>query len=379
MAWGDQTESVPKEEDVNARGTAGRLPVGLASLALVAGCASGASPTPVPATPTPIVTPSAAVATPPPAPMPTASAAGPMTYGPVTVVTGAETCPGLNPDWTRDPNGTWQVRDLTVECTDTTDDPRVSGTHTATWSMDVWGALDEGAGAGVQWGTVRLENAGGAWEGQLSGVASLPGRGDIITIWYRGTGGYDGLAYFELVTGSPPTGRSRGRSSPAILHLRTRRAGRPSLGRRPAGRSPTTQWPWSRAPRRAPAWTSTLTTDPDGTWHVRDDYHADRCTLTTDDPRVTGLRSSTWNFDLWGNPSSGRWALVQWGTQRLENDGGAWEGRATGVGSSRRGDIIVNWYKGTGGYDGLAYFELWTGSGPWKIQGQIFPGDPPMP
>ena len=29
------------------------------------------------------------------------------------------------------------------------------------------------------------------------------------------------------------------------------------------------------------------TTDPDGTWHVRDDYHADRCTLTTDDPRVT--------------------------------------------------------------------------------------------
>ena len=49
---------------MNARGTAGRLAVGLASLALVAGCASGASPTPVPATPTPIVTPSAAVATP---------------------------------------------------------------------------------------------------------------------------------------------------------------------------------------------------------------------------------------------------------------------------------------------------------------------------
>ncbi len=123
----------------------------------------------------------------------------------------------------------------------------------------------------------------------------------------------------------------------------------------------------------------TFTIDPDGTQHVRDDYHADRCTLTTDDPRVTGVRSSTWNMDVWGNVNAGRWGLVQWGTQRLENEGGAWEGRATGVASSSHGDIIVNWYKGTGDYAGLGYFELWTGSGPWKIQGQIFPGDPPMP
>ena len=40
-------------------------------------------------------------------------------------------------------------------------DPRVSGTHTATWSMDAW----EGA-AGAS-GARRLENAGGAWEGPL--------------------------------------------------------------------------------------------------------------------------------------------------------------------------------------------------------------------
>ena len=37
------------------------------------------------------------------------------------------------------------------------------------------------------------------------------------------------------------------------------------------------------------------------------------------------------------------------------------------------------WYTGTGGYEGLAYFELWTGFEPWTIQGQIFPGDPPTP
>ena len=123
-----------------------------------------------------------------------------------------------------------------------------------------------------------------------------------------------------------------------------------------------------------------FTTDPDGTKHVRDDYHADRCTVTTDDPRVSGHRTSTWNIDLWGNVNAGRWKLVQWGTVRLENAGGAWEGRAAGVASyPERGDIFVNWYKGTGGYEGLGYFELWTGFEPWKIQGQIFPGDPPSP
>jgi len=51
-----------------------------------------------------------------------------------------------------------------------------------------------------------------------------------------------------------------------------------------------------------------------------------------------------------------------------------------GVGSEPgRGDIIVNWYTGTGGYAGLSYFEMVTGTDYWKIQGQIFPGDPPMP
>jgi hypothetical protein len=364
---------------MNARGTAGRLAVGLASLALVAGCASGASPTPVPATPTPIVTPSAAVATPTLAPTPTASAAGPMTFGPVTVVTGTESCPGLNPDWTQDPNGTWQVRDLTVECVDSTDDPRVSGTHTATWNMDVWGALDQGAGAGVQWGTVRLDNAGGAWEGQLSGVASLPGRGDIIAIWYKGTSGYAGLAYFELVTGSPPTWKIQGQVFPGDPPPPYAEGG--TTITRPETGGPVADDAVAVVTGTAdcPGLDFTFTIDPDGTQHVRDDYHADRCTLTTDDPRVTGVRSSTWNMDVWGNVNAGRWGLVQWGTPRLENEGGAWEGRATGVASSSHGDIIVNWYKGTGDYAGLGYFELWTGSGPWKIQGQIFPGDPPTP
>jgi hypothetical protein len=163
---------------------------------LLAACAAGMSPTPRPATPNATSTPSAAVATPTPTP-------AAVSYGPVTVVTGTNDCPGLQPQFTEDPDGTRHVRDLTVECTDTTNDPRVSGIHTATWSMDVWGNPYTGSAAGVQWGTVRLENTGGAWEGKLTGVYSSIG-GDQIMVWYAGTGGYEGLAYFELVTGTGP-------------------------------------------------------------------------------------------------------------------------------------------------------------------------------
>ncbi len=181
---------------MNARGPACRVLVGLASLALLAGCASGASTTLVSATPTPIVTPSP-TPTPTAAPTPSPTPAA-VSHGPVTVVTGTGRCPVLNPVWTTDPDGTQHLRDLSVECIEENNDPRVSGTHTATWSMDVW----DGA-AGVQWGTARLENAGGAWEGPLSGVYSAE-RGDTIVIWYTGTGGYHGLAYFELWTGQEP-------------------------------------------------------------------------------------------------------------------------------------------------------------------------------
>jgi len=367
---------------MNVRGAAGRRAAGLASLALLAGCAAGASPTPVPATPTPIVTPSAAVATPTPAPTATATPAPtPASFGPVTVVTGTATCPGMDWNWTTDLDGTQHVRDghSPNGCTVVTNDPRVSGHRTSTWNMDLWANPTTGTGALVEWGTPRLENAGGTWQGRATSVASLPGRGDIMVNWYKGTGGYAGLAYFELWTGVEPW-KIEGQVFPGDPPPPYAEGGttivRPQASGPVADDAVAVVTGTATCPGLDFAWT----TDPDGTWHVRDDYHADRCTLTTDDPRVTGVRSSTWNFDLWGDPNYGTGAGVQWGTPRLENDGGAWEGRATGVVSlPGRGDIIVNWYKGTGGYEGLAYFELWTGSGPWKIQGQIFPGDPPTP
>ena len=61
------------------------------------------------------------------------------------------------------------------------------------------------------------------------------------------------------------------------------------------------------------------TADPDGTQHVRDGHSPNGCTVVTNDPRVSGHRTSTWNMDLWANPTTGTGALVEWGTPRLEN------------------------------------------------------------
>ena len=122
-----------------------------------------------------------------------------------------------------------------------------------------------------------------------------------------------------------------------------------------------------------------VSSGPDGVQHFQNGTFI--CTTTTDDPRVSGTHTTTtWNADWYGAPDLSRGELVQWAAVRLENDGGAWEGRLSGVASlPERGDIIIIWYTGTGGYTGLSYFEQWTGAQPWKLQGLIFPGDPPTP
>ncbi len=120
-------------------------------------------------------------------------------------------------------------------------------------------------------------------------------------------------------------------------------------------------------------------TDADGVLHFRDGTF--ECRMRTDDPRVSGTHSTTtWNADIWGPIDLSRGEVVQWANVRLENDGGVWEGQLTGVASlADVGDIIVIWYRGTGDYAGLSYFEQWTARDPWTIQGLIFPGDPPTP
>ena len=102
----------------------------------------------------------------------------------------------------------------------------------------------------------------------------------------------------------------------------------------------------------------------------------------SNDPRVTGTVTYSWNYDMWG--SGIEFAHVQWGSGRLENAGGAWEGTLTGSFSTKNGDVILFWFEGTGGYEGLSY-GMWavlpTAEAGWTypVKGIIFPGSPPAP
>jgi len=129
----------------------------------------------------------------------------------------------------------------------------------------------------------------------------------------------------------------------------------------------------------------TQTTDADGTQHARGGLF----TFIEDmnDPRVSGTHTvSALGMDYWGAADGDGGALVQWADERIENEGGAWIGTATGIYSTERGDIVAAWFRGTGGYAGLSYFMLADSldvengvTSHYRVRGQIFPGDPPTP
>jgi hypothetical protein len=377
------------------------LVIGAAAISLCGACTSGSAiPTlGPPATPAfvaaPTVEPTAqpdsdatSTATPTPTPSsvatPATSAATAITYGPVTVISGSEDC---TIDWgtvTGEGTTVQHARDGTYSCNDTADDPRVDGTATATWNVDYWGTPDRTQGAYVGWGTGRLVGAGGAWVGRATAVWSSD-IGGSIAWWWTGTDAYAGLSYFELVTGSgvkqirgqvfpgsPPDPASV--ALPAVPPMAT-----PGYLPTPTGTPEAIDYgPVSVFAGEEDCDVSgvfgTVTDEGDGHQHSRNGNV--KCTDTVNEPRMNGDYAATWNMDHWDGPGNG--ALVQWGASRLNAGGSPWEGRATGVYSGDRGDIIVWWWTGTGKYAGLACFELVTGMGPWSMQGQIFPGSPPQ-
>jgi len=95
---------------------------------------------------------------------------------------------------------------------------------------------------------------------------------------------------------------------------------------------------------------------------------------TMNDARVTGTGVIHGENDSYGDVGP------QWGTYRLENAEGAWEGTWTGA---LWGDGIVSdvtaWLVGSGAYEGFTYYLHARGANPMKIEGIIFPGSPPAP
>jgi hypothetical protein len=353
-----------------------RLVVGVALTALLNGCAADATQIPSPATPT--ISPSALVVT------------------HVTEVTGTGTCLARDLGTaTTDTNGVLHFRSGAFTCTAATDDPRVSGTETASnWIMDLWRTTDRGAG--VQSGPLRLESSGGAWVGKGSGVYSSD-RGDIIATWYEGTGGYAGLGYFELWTGTSPWAiRGLIFASDPIGPL-------PTLSDGVATPKPIATASLAESPTPAPTAIAygpvsvvtgtykyatihlgNIDAGPGGVARYGNGVVAG--VETTNDPRVTFTFSwSPWTIDLWGGTMA-TGSGVQWGPGRDENAGGAWDCSGSGI-VDGRGDTLAVWCRGTGDYAGLSSFELITSLDPFgmakpdgadgTIHGQVFPGDPP--
>lgn len=106
------------------------------------------------------------------------------------------------------------------------------------------------------------------------------------------------------------------------------------------------------------------------------------CTVTMNDPRVTGSAKSTWEVDMWREGQKG--LAVMWGECRLTTADGTWEGSYWAANSSTTGDILMCWYKGTGANADLSYV-MWERLAPeevswtYPVQGIIYPGSPPTP
>ncbi|MBI1377380.1 MAG: hypothetical protein GC157_07855 [Frankiales bacterium] len=121
-----------------------------------------------------------------------------------------------------------------------------------------------------------------------------------------------------------------------------------------------------------------VTTQADGSAHSRNGSFTYR--LVSDDPRVAGTVTGTWNSDRWGSgPDDG--ALVQWGESTLTNDGGTWVGSWAGTMASPVGDMVSRWWRGTGQYEGLTFFfwmkakDITDPTSTWD--GVVYTGDPP--
>jgi hypothetical protein len=86
--------------------------------------------------------------------------------------------------------GVTQVRGFVAASTDAMNDRRVTGDGRLELSIETYGVV------GIEWGTYRLENAGGAWEGPMTGLAWNDGDASDVSGWLVGSGAYQGYAYY---------------------------------------------------------------------------------------------------------------------------------------------------------------------------------------
>ena len=92
------------------------------------------------------------------------------------------------------------------------------------------------------------------------------------------------------------------------------------------------------------------------------------------DSRVSGIGHAIIDADDYGDIGP------EWGTFRLENDEGAWQGPVSGFYSSADSHV-AGWLQGEGAYAGLSYYFSMvldnSGYNSAVVTGLIYPGDPP--
>lgn len=94
------------------------------------------------------------------------------------------------------------------------------------------------------------------------------------------------------------------------------------------------------------------------------------------DPRVSGTGTLVGNIDVYGRNGP------QWGTFRIENEGGAWDSTWRGVNYGGSLDTGSAWLVGSGDYEGLTYYYTFGGNNSdlvLETEGLIFPGEAPAP
>lgn len=113
----------------------------------------------------------------------------------------------LDPGITTHPDGNEHVRGLSLQYDDVVEagDPRVGGTDTIVANYNFKPVPLPGGLAGPMWGTLRVENAGGYWEGTWAGERTEDGFLFVRAV-YHGRGGYEGLkakVYIERLSPDP--------------------------------------------------------------------------------------------------------------------------------------------------------------------------------
>jgi hypothetical protein len=218
-----------------------------------------------------------------------------------------------------------QRRGVVLACTLTSGDPRLEGS--ATFNLNA----DERAGGGADvWGTARIENGVGAWQGYWVGRAESGSTIHRIEAAYVGVDGYDGLG---LRTSQASDGLD-GRISGTVARL-------DALP--PASASVITG---SSCAVRVLG----MISEQGAVTQTRGSVLS--CTVDAADPRLAaGAERVVANVDERPDGSA-----TMWGSATLTNDGGAWqetwEGTVeAGYTTHRMTGVAV----GSGGYAGLEY------------------------